>query len=240
VNLWVLLDTQIEDVCTYLSDKNHEITSGLSEEELSLFETNAKLSFYTVFNRFLLASGILVLILALALLYFTRQYATQQKQRNRPPTSAVLARIYGAIMKTYTVHCSCNRIELSLCGEPRARVICHCIDCRELLDGPFYPVTVWTDQTASITRGESNLSIYKHPRLKMKKYFCTNCGEVLFNTNSVDWRAVPQWLIAKNHNNQLPRELTAVTHVFYEQRIIDVSDNLPKHLRGFSSPLFEG
>jgi|TARA_R110000782_G_scaffold217737_2_gene305130 hypothetical protein len=73
LNLWALLDTQTKDVCTYLSDENHEITSGLSEEELSLFETNANLSFYTVFNRFLLASGILVLILALALLYFTRQ-----------------------------------------------------------------------------------------------------------------------------------------------------------------------
>jgi len=131
-------------------------------------------------------------------------------------------------MKIYTVHCSCNRIELSLYGEPKARVICHCIDCRELLDGPFYPVTVWTDHTASITRG------------KMKKYFCTNCGEVLFNTNSVDWQAVPQWLIAKSYDNQLPLELTAVAHIFYEQRIIDVSDNLPKHLRGFSSPLFEG
>jgi hypothetical protein len=83
VGLWAVLDRQFEDACAYLSDENHEITSGLSEEECSLLETNANqcslletntnLGFYTVFNRFLLASGILVLIRALALLYFTRQ-----------------------------------------------------------------------------------------------------------------------------------------------------------------------
>jgi len=73
VGLWVVLDTQFEGACAYLSDENHEITSGLSEEELSLLETNANQSSYTVSNRFLLVSGILVLTPALALLYFTRQ-----------------------------------------------------------------------------------------------------------------------------------------------------------------------
>ncbi len=73
MGLWAVLDRQFEDACAYLSDENHEITSGLSEEEWSLLETNANQSFYTVFNRFLLASGILVLIRALALLYFTHQ-----------------------------------------------------------------------------------------------------------------------------------------------------------------------
>jgi len=142
-------------------------------------------------------------------------------------------------MKTYTVHCNCHSVELTLTGDPKVRAICHCIDCRELLDGPFYPVAVWSGENALITQGEEHVGIYQHPRLQMKKYFCRHCGEVLFNTNSAALRVVPQWLIAKNHHNRLPRELTASAHIFYEQRIVDVSDKLPKHLRGFSSPLIE-
>lgn len=143
-------------------------------------------------------------------------------------------------MNTYTIHCDCNSVELTLSGEPKVRAYCHCIDCRALLNTPFAPVTAWEEQSASFTKGEEHISIYQHPTLRMKKYFCSHCGEVLFNTNCVDWRVVPQLLIAKSHDDQLPEELTSTAHIFYEQRVVDVSDDLPKHMRGFSSALFEG
>ena len=72
VGLWAVLDSQYEDARAYLADENHEVTSGLSEEELSRLETKASQNSYTVFNRFLLVTGMLVLLVALALLYFTR------------------------------------------------------------------------------------------------------------------------------------------------------------------------
>ncbi|WP_461521787.1 GFA family protein [Porticoccus sp.] len=143
-------------------------------------------------------------------------------------------------MNTYSLHCSCNSVELTLSGEPKVKAYCHCIDCRELLNSPFSPVTAWEEDNAAIVKGADSVTVYQHPTLRMRKYFCSNCGEVLFNTNCVDWRVVPQLLIAKNYDHQLPEELTATAHIFYEQRVVDISDELPKHMRGFSSPLFEG
>lgn len=142
-------------------------------------------------------------------------------------------------MSTYNLHCACNTVELTLSGEPKVKAYCHCIDCRELMNTPFAPVTAWTEESVSITKGEESITVYQHPTLRMRKYFCSSCGEVLFNSNCVDWRVVPQLLIAKSYDNQLPEELASIAHIFYEQRVVSVSDDLPKHTRGLSSPVFE-
>jgi hypothetical protein len=66
----------------------------------------------------------------------------------------------------------------------------------------------------------------------MKWLFCSHCGEVLFNTNSVGWQVVSQWLIAKCNDDELPPEICSDKHFFYEQRVFDIDDELPKYLRG--------
>ena len=63
----------------------------------------------------------------------------------------------------------------------------------------------------------------------MQRVFCSQCGETLFNTNAMDWRVVSQHLIAKSQpNKQLPEELRSLSHFFYDRRIVDVDDDLPK------------
>ena len=91
----------------------------------------------------------------------------------------------------------------------------------------------------TITDGKDNLVEYQHPELDMKRVFCANCGEVLFNTNSMGWRVVSQWLIAKCSDGKLPHELCSDKHFFYEQRVIDIDDELPKFLRGTDGPLLK-
>ena len=62
----------------------------------------------------------------------------------------------------------------------------------------------------------------------MKKAFCRECGEVLFNTNAMDWRVVSQHLIAKNSGGVLPAKLAPQSHFHYGNRVIDIEDDLPK------------
>lgn len=73
----------------------------------------------------------------------------------------------------------------------------------------------------------------------MKRVFCAYCGEVLFNTNSMGWWIVSQWLIAKCNDAVLPPELCSDKHFFYEQRVIDIDDALPKYLRGTDGPRYD-
>ena len=129
----------------------------------------------------------------------------------------------------YQIHCDCGKVSATLEGNPRVRAHCHCEDCRDLLDVPFHSVTAWNRKQLEVTNGEELLSEYQHPTLKMKRIYCSNCGETLYNTNMLNWRVVSQHLIRKCNNDKLPDELQSDGHFFYERRIIDINDDLPKH-----------
>ncbi len=139
----------------------------------------------------------------------------------------------------YSVNCKCQAIRLSLHNQPIVHAYCHCSDCRELLNNPFHSVTAWKEKDVKIETGVDLVAVYQHPTLKMQKYFCKNCGEVIFNTNVMNWRVVSQLLIAKSYQGKLPKELASNKHFFYEQRVIDINDDLRKYLRGTSGPLYE-
>ena len=138
----------------------------------------------------------------------------------------------------YNVHCTCGAVSLKLTDSPIVHAVCHCTDCRELLDIPFHAVTAWNKEQVTI-EGEDHITVYQHPTLKMQRHFCRTCGEVLFNTNGMDWRVVSQLLIAKCYGGTLPDELASTRHFFYEQRVATVNDDLPKYMRGTNGPMYE-
>lgn len=141
--------------------------------------------------------------------------------------------------KEYEVHCQCGAVEVTLKNTPIVHATCHCDDCRDLLDIPFHAVTAWNKEDVIIVKGEKNLSVYKHPSLEMTRCFCKHCGETVFNTNVMDWRVVSQYLISKCNHNEIPEKLRSDKHFFYENRVIDIQDDLPKFLRGTDGPLYD-
>lgn len=128
----------------------------------------------------------------------------------------------------YEVRCGCEQILITMFGEPKVRGFCHCEDCRDLLNIPYHSVDAWEKNKVKLTKGECSLRIYQHPNLNMKKYFCANCGDVVFNSNAMDWRVFSQLLLKKSYGGVLPEQLRPKSHFFYGSRIIDVDDDLPK------------
>jgi hypothetical protein len=129
----------------------------------------------------------------------------------------------------YQIRCECGAVTLQLTGSPRVKGYCHCEDCRDLLDVPFHSVTAWNKDQVTIESGNDHIKEYQHPRLEMKRIYCSQCGETLYNTNAMDWCVVSQLLISKCHDGELPEELHSESHFFYGRRIIDIDDDLPKH-----------
>lgn len=130
---------------------------------------------------------------------------------------------------SYNIQCNCGAIKAALMGTPKVRGHCHCGDCRELLDVPYHSVTAWDKEQLSFIHGQEKLVWHQHPHLNMKRVFCPDCGETLFNTNAMDWRVVSQHLIAKSQpDKQLPEQLQSMSHFFYDRRIVNVDDDLPK------------
>ena len=128
----------------------------------------------------------------------------------------------------YQVHCDCQAVTVTTHGAPRVHAYCHCEDCRELLQVPYHSVLAWEAERLQISKGADQVVVYQHPHKRMQRIFCRHCGEVLYNTNAMGWKLVSQLLFKKCNNNQLPSGFEANAHFFYERRIVDVVDDLPK------------
>lgn len=131
-------------------------------------------------------------------------------------------------MTDYSVHCDCGAVSLTMTGAPRVKALCHCEDCRNLLQVPFHSVTAWLPEQINVTKGEQELVSFQHPQKKMKRVFCKHCGDVMYNTNAFDWKLVSQLMVRKCNDGKLPPELEATTHFFYDRRLHDISDDLHK------------
>lgn len=128
----------------------------------------------------------------------------------------------------YQVECDCSTVKLTMRGEPRVRGFCHCEDCRDLLKIPYHSVTAWKSEQVTVVNGTDALVAFQHPTKRMKRFFCNNCGETLFNSNAMDWPIVSQLLIRKCYGGQLPEGLQSTMHFFYGRRIVNIDDSLPK------------
>lgn len=131
-------------------------------------------------------------------------------------------------MEKQTVHCDCNAVEVTMTGNPKVHAYCHCEDCRELLQVPYHSVLAWEPDQVEITRGKDKVVEYQHPSKKMKRIFCSACGDVLYNTNAMGWKLVSQLMFRKCNGDTLPDAFQSNAHFFYDRRVIDIDDQLPK------------
>ena len=128
----------------------------------------------------------------------------------------------------HAVHCDCGAVEVTMTGTPKVRGYCHCEDCRDLLQVPYHSVLAWESEQVEITRGAESVKTFQHPTKRMTRVFCSGCGEVLYNTNAMGWRLVSQLLVLKTHDHTLPETYQPSSHFFYDRRIINIDDPLPK------------
>jgi hypothetical protein len=131
--------------------------------------------------------------------------------------------------KKHSVHCDCNSVTISMLGNPRVHAYCHCEDCRTLLDVPYHSIVAWDGDKVSIETGEEFTVVYQHPTLDMTRVFCRKCGETVYNTNAKGWKLVSQLLIRKCNQDELPEEFQSNAHFFYDRRIVDIQDPIPKN-----------
>lgn len=128
----------------------------------------------------------------------------------------------------HKVHCDCNAVEVTMTGIPKVHAFCHCEDCRELLQVPYHSVLAWEGDQVSISKGADEVVEFQHPTKRMKRIFCKRCGDVLYNTNAMGWKLVSQLMYRKSNGDQLPDAMVSNAHFFYDRRIVDIDDPLPK------------
>ena len=131
-------------------------------------------------------------------------------------------------MTQYSVHCDCETVEITMNDRPKVHAFCHCEDCRELLQVPYHSVLAWESGQVGFSKGQKDVVEYQHPSKNMKRIFCKHCGDVLYNTNAMGWKIVSQLMFRKCNGPEFPDGFASNAHFFYDRRIVDVDDVLPK------------
>lgn len=140
-------------------------------------------------------------------------------------------------MSTYLGECYCGAIKFSCEGDPFFTQHCHCNKCREIaslssrdIDKVGYGFTAgYLTSNFKVTSGSDNLE--EIIRNNAKLLLCKSCHSLIYGI-SLDLNK--QAGIGINVNNfcfdhGIAESFKPVRHIWYDNRIVSVNDNLPKY-----------
>lgn len=148
-------------------------------------------------------------------------------------------------MSTYKGACNCGAITFTVSGDPIFNLFCHCRACsraRGVSPSHLYAVP---NEQFSIDQGEEHLQV-KEGMGRLVHAICIKCGCHIYQCpDGAKFRAVlpvnfhietPDSSNPCGVSCKLPKELLPTAHVNYENRLMDVEDDLPKYTAFSSSP----
>ena len=138
----------------------------------------------------------------------------------------------------YTGQCHCGEIEFETDGEPFFTQYCHCNKCREIASlshrdsdkiGYNFTAAYLTDKF-HITRGKDKLDTIS--RNSSDLLLCHNCQSLIYGISQDPNKQGGIGINVNNFNftNGLPDTFKPNKHIWYEDRIIDLDDQLPKYV----------
>ena len=123
--------------------------------------------------------------------------------------------------------CSCGAFSFATRKIPSARFVCHCLFCQAFTGQPYSDVSVLASRDVE-AEGMERLSYRKYrlpPNLNRGR--CRTCDKPAIETMGA-WSLKLMFIPSANFVEQdlLP---PVRMHVFYNRRVVDVADDLPKH-----------
>lgn len=132
--------------------------------------------------------------------------------------------------------CSCGTTEFQVLGQPKLRMICHCTICQKFNQAAYADILVFpSKQVIAPGSGVVDFETYKKPP-NVQRGRCTGCGQAAIET--FDFPLLPKLTMVPvrmfSEGIGLPKP---AAHMFYDKRLADSSDELPKKTGFISSQL---
>lgn len=127
-----------------------------------------------------------------------------------------------------TCACACGAATFVVNAKPRARFLCHCTICQSVYRKPYADVTVLLAGEIALPTGHAiQFRKYRLPPA-LRRGTCSSCGHPVLGFLRLAPFARLAFVPSANYPEQalLP---DPSTHIFYDNRIADVEDALPKH-----------
>ncbi len=136
-----------------------------------------------------------------------------------------------------TAKCPCGASEVTLAKMPSVRFLCHCTICQSVYPGDYADATaIRADMVEVNTPDSMTFSKLKEPPA-LDRGVCKSCNHpvvgFLKGPGAPEFAFVPSAVLPKEA--LLPKPLR---HVYYDTRVADVDDDLPKTSGGFKSILY--
>ena len=135
--------------------------------------------------------------------------------------------------------CACGATTFAASGEPLFRLICHCSICQRFNDAAFADVAVFRAKDVEPPADGSVRFERMRPPPNVQRGSCASCGapaiELFRSPLMPKLTMVPVQNVGAIETLPEPR-----AHIFYETRVSDATDNLPKYEGYWRSQLLFG
>jgi hypothetical protein len=138
----------------------------------------------------------------------------------------------SAFVPKYQASCFCGCMRYEVSGDPVDAKLCHCRACQTLHGAPMQWVAIFHKHQLRFISGLDQLKFYNseqglNDRLQPCKVSCMQCGTPIADEGRRMWLAFPS-LFNFGAAAEIPDSFKPTCHIFYDQRVIDVCDHLPK------------
>ena len=134
----------------------------------------------------------------------------------------------------YQARCHCGEVRYEVGADPVDAKICHCRTCQQLHGAPMQWAAIFHKRDVRITAGIEHLRFYnsalsRYERVQPCKVSCALCGTLMADEGRNMWLAFPS-LFDFGTPPKVPEPFKPSCHIFYQMRVIDITDDLPKWL----------
>jgi hypothetical protein len=135
-------------------------------------------------------------------------------------------------MTIYRARCHCGAVHYEVHADPVDAKICHCRTCQVLHGAPMQWAAIFHKKDVHFRLGTENLRFYnselhRSERILPCKVRCALCGTLIADDGRNMWLAFPTQFDFGSPA-RVPESFKPTCHIFYDQRVIDVDDGLPK------------
>lgn len=137
-------------------------------------------------------------------------------------------------MDTTRCRCSCGHVEFNVVQKPLVRLCCHCTICQEFNDAAYADILIYNG--AAIEAPPEGRVAYKSYKAKspILRGKCAKCDDAILE-HSVSGPKL--WIVPASATPDTANLPTPAAHIYYETRVQDVEDGLPKYEGALKSNL---
>ncbi len=138
----------------------------------------------------------------------------------------------SAFIAKYRAACFCGKVRYEVSADPVDAKLCHCTTCQTLHGAPMQWAAIFHKHHVRFTAGLDQLRFFNseqgmNERILPCKVSCCQCGTPIADEGRRMWLAFPT-LFDFGLGGETPDSFKPTCHLFYDQRVIDICDDLPK------------